>query len=315
MEKLPITVVILTLNDEPHLQELLDTVQPFVEDVIILDSRSTDRTVDIALERGVKIVQRPFTKPPEQYAWAFKNLPIKTEWLFSLDQDERFSPGLVEELRKLFKDGIPDDVDGYTIRWRLWFMGQPLHATTDNFRLMRTHKCSVTDVACNEHFEVPGRLLHLKGIVEHKDVLNLHEWYQKQNLWTTLEAVQRVAPKSNDEAPIFFGGTRAQRKAFFKLLLGKFPGGELLRFMYYYLHFGAWRDGWAGWYWAKLRVWVEHVIQLKAKEMRKIGIPTILPQAKHGDFDPRIMKSELQKQLLPELVSEWQVRNRIGTKH
>ena len=312
MEKLPITVVILTLNDEPHLPELLDTVLPYVQDVFIVDSRSTDRTIDIALERGVKVVQRPFVKPPEQYAWAFKNLPIKTEWLFSLDQDERFSESLVKELQELFAKGIPNDVDGYTIKWRLWFMGRPLHATTDNFRLMRTKKCSVTDVACNEHFEVPGKLLRLNGIVEHKDVLNLHEWYLKQNLWTTLEAIQRVNPKSKDEAPVFIGGTRAQRKAFFKLLLGKFPGGEILRFLYYYIKFGAWKDGCAGWHWAKLRVWVEHVIQLKAKEMRKIGIPKILPQARHGDFDPRVIDSDLQRQLLPEIVAEW--RSRKGSK-
>lgn len=312
MPKLPITVVILTINDEQHLPELLDSVLPYVEDVFIVDSRSVDHTVDIALSRGVKIIQRPFTTPPEQYGWAFKNLPIKTEWLFSMDQDERFSESLVNELRNLFAGGIPDDIDGFMVKWRLWFMGEPLHAISNNFRLMRTKKCWVTNVACNEHFCVPGRIVPLKGILEHKDTLNLHQWYEKQNLWTTLEAIQRVHPPSDDEKPRFIGGTRVQRKAFFKVMLGKFPGGEVLRFFYYYLKFGAWRDGWAGWHWARLRVWVEHVIQIKAAEMRRHGIPTLLPSGRHGDFDSRIMQTELQRQLLPDTVEEWNNRHPVG---
>ena len=300
MEKIPITVVILTINDEPHLPELLDSIQPYVEDIFIVDSRSTDRTIDIALERGVKIVQRAFTTPPEQYAWAFKNLPIKTEWLFSMDQDERFSSSLVEELKTLFAKGIPDDVDGYTVKWRYWFMGQPLHAMSDNFRLMRTKKCWVSEVTCNEHFCVPGKILHLKGILEHKDVLNLHEWYQKQNLWTTLEAVAQIRDHSKDEAANLFG-TAIQRKVFFRKILRHLPFiGRWLSFAYYYFNYGAWHSGYAGYKWACMRLWTIDVVRLKVREMRKIGVPKILPTALHGDFDPRVLATELQRQLLPE---------------
>ena len=301
MDKIPITVVILTLNDEPHLPELLDSIQPYVEDIFIVDSRSTDRTVDIALERGVKIVQRAFTTPPEQYGWAFKSLPIKTEWLFSMDQDERFSPGLVKELRELFEKGIPSDVDGFTVKWRLWFMGKPLHAVTDTFRLMRTAKCSVTEVSCNEHFVVPGRICQLKEILEHKDVLNLHEWYEKQNLWTTLEAIGRIKDKSEDERGRLFG-TRLQRKMFFKRFFIHMPGGKMFMFWYYFLKYGAWKDGYAGWCWARLRVWVHRVGDVKEREFRENGIPKLMPRARHGDFDERILKSELQKSLLPDTV-------------
>ena len=299
MDKIPITVVILTLNDEPHLPELLDSIQPYVADIFIVDSRSVDRTVDIALERGIKIVQRAFTTPPEQYAWAFKNLPIQTEWLFSMDQDERFSPSLVEELRGLFAKSIPENVDGYTVKWRLWFMGKPLHAVRDNFRLMRVSKCSVTNVSCNEHFVVPGKILPLKGILEHKDTLNLHEWYAKQNLWSSLEAIGRIRDKSEEERRTPFG-TKLQRSQFFKYWLGRLPGCGFLMKCYYYIKFGAWRDGYTGWVWASLRVWVSDVIQLKMREYREFGIPENLPKARHGDFDKRILATKLQQQLLPE---------------
>ena len=304
MDKIPITVVILTLNDEPHLPELLDSIQPYVEDIFIVDSRSVDRTVDIALERGVKIVQRPFSKPSDQYAWAFKNLPIKTDWLFSLDQDERMSPELIDELHQLFTNGIPKDVDAYTIRWRLWFFGQKLHVITDSVRLLRVKNCHVTDVACDEHFYVDGKQLRLKGFVEHKDVLSLHEYIEKQNMWTTLSAIGRFT--NNDEAEngrLF--GTPLQRKMFIKWLIPKFPflGDFMIWFRYYFL-FGAWRDGYAGWLWARQRMWVHRTTLMKIKEYKRIGLPKVTPTARHGDFDSRVITSELQKKLLPETIKQ-----------
>lgn len=300
-EKLPITVLISTLNAGEHLEELFDSILPYVEDVFITDSRSIDDTVDICLRRGVKIVQRPFKNCGEQCQWSMDHLPIKTDWVFVMAQDERFSDSLVADLRRVFAEGIPDGVDGYTVKWRLWFMGQPLHATADNFRLMRKGKCRATNVACNEHFVADGKVLKLEGILEHKDTLNLHQWYEKQNLWTTMEAVQRVKPPSEDELPKLLGSA-LQRKAFLRMVLRKLPGRKFVKFLYYFLKFGAWRDGHVGFVWAALRVWVSEVVELKADEMRNHGVPVKLPEGRHGTYDPRILASSLQKQLLPETM-------------
>ena len=305
-EKLPIYVTIPTLNAGGHLEELLDSIQPYVEDIVICDSLSIDNTVDIALRRGVKIVQRPFVTSSDQFGWMSDNLwkivDPKLEWGFGMAQDERFTPELIEAIRQQFEKGIPDDVDGFTINWRLWFMGKQLHATSRVLRFMRRGKCKVTQVACNEHNTVPGKVLHLNAILEHKDTLNLHEWYEKQNLWTTREAIQRVNPPSNDEFPKLFG-TRQQRKAFIKQLLNHMPLGKIVIFWYYFLIFGAWKDGRVGWTWASLRVWVHQVIVLKEREMREHGVPQIIPEGRHGVFDSRVLKSGLQYQLLPETIS------------
>ncbi len=303
MDKLPITVLIPTLNAAGHLDELLDSIVPYVQDIYIVDSLSIDRTVGIALERGIKIVQRKYITSSDQFGWMFKAIPVSTQWIFFMAQDERFSLSLVEALSALFRNGIADDVDGFTVDWRLWFMGAPLHAVVPNLRLMRVGQCGVTNVACNEHFVVSGKVRHVAGILEHKDTLNLHEWYEKQNLWTTREAIQRIRPPSDDELPRFFG-TRRQRKAFVKQFLIHMPIGETILFWYYYLKFGAWRDGRTGWVWASLRVWVHHATTLKEKEMRKFGIPKKMPEGRHGEFDPRILASDLQRQLLPETMGE-----------
>ncbi len=299
-DKLPITVLINTINAEGHLEELFESVLPYVEDMFIVDSRSIDKTVDICLERGVKIVQRPFKKPSDQCEFAITKLPIKTPWIFIMAQDERFSESLVADLKRIFAEGIPDDVDCYAFRWRLWFMGEPLHAQSYVYRLLRVGKCHVSDVACDEHFYVDGKTIHLESKIEHKDTLNLHEWYEKQNLWTTLGAVGRITDKCEEEKLTPFG-TALQRKMFFKRLCIRTPIlGKLVMWAYYYFGFGAWKDGLAGWHWAQLRMWVNHVTDIKEKEFRKHGIPKVLPTARHGDFDPRIRKSALQKQVLPE---------------
>ena len=299
--KLPITVLIPTLNAEGHLDELFDSIEPFVSDIFVVDSLSIDQTVDICLRRGIKIVQRHYVNSSDQFQWMLDSLPIKTPWVFFMAQDERFSDSLVKALANLFDAGSPEMIDGYTVQWRLWFMGRPLHAMVPNLRLFRAGKCSVTQVACNEHFCVSGVVGHLNGILEHKDTLNLHEWYEKQNLWTTREAIQRVKPPSDDELPKLFG-TSLQRKAWVARTLCWFPGGRLMRFLYYWIKFGAWRDGRAGWVWASLRVWVLDVITIKAEEMRKYGVPKRIPEGRHGEFDPRVLKSELQRTLLPETV-------------
>lgn len=298
-DKLPITVMIPTLNAEGHLEELLDSIEPYVEDIFVVDSFSIDRTVDIALKRNIKIVQRHYVSSSDQFGWMITKLPVKTEWFVLMAQDERFSNGLVDCLKRLFEVGIPDGYDGYTSNWRLWFMGEPLHAMANTLFLRRFGKCHVTQVACNEHFYVDGKVGHLNGILEHKDTLNLHQWYEKQNLWTTREAIQRVSPPSEDELPRLFG-TKRQRKAFIKQALIHTALGRFLFFLYYLFKFGAWRDGRAGWTWAKLRVWVHKVTTLKEIEMRKYGVPKVVPEGRHGTYDLRILKSELQKQLLPE---------------
>lgn len=88
--KLPLTVIMLALNEEYHLSDTIENVKDWAGEIFIVDSCSTDRTVDIALERGVGIIRRPLTNFGHQWNFAFERRPIKTEWSFKLDPDERF---------------------------------------------------------------------------------------------------------------------------------------------------------------------------------------------------------------------------------
>ncbi|TET73481.1 MAG: glycosyltransferase family 2 protein [Candidatus Aminicenantes bacterium] len=171
MHKISVSVIMLTLNEKFNLPGAIENVEEWAEEIFIVDSCSTDKTVDIALEHGVRIVQRPFTNFGDQWNFALEQLPIKTPWTFKLDPDERLTPELIEEMRELL-EGEPNCC-GYYMDRRLWFMGKALHVFAPVLRLWRTGNCRFSDVLVNEHPIVDGPVGKLKGILEHFDSPNL----------------------------------------------------------------------------------------------------------------------------------------------
>lgn len=308
--KLPITIVIPTINAEPHLEELFDSIVPYFEDVIVVDSLSLDRTIDICLERGVKVLQRPFTTSSDQFGWMLSEMPISTPWVMMMAQDERMTEGLREQISE--KVVADSQYNGFTVKWRLWFMGQPLHAAPSIPRIFKVGKVGVTQVSCNEHFFLTeGSFGFLDGIIEHKDTPTLWDWYEKQNLYTTREAIGIVQGNARTEKPKLFG-THNERMHWFASMLPKLPLGlgYLLMFFGYYMRYAAWKDGVAGFYWTRCRVWVQWVTNFKVREIQRTGTIPKMPVPRRGMFDPRIMNSELEQQLLPELVAEWRARQK-----
>lgn len=308
MKKIPITVLIPTLNAELHLNELLDSVLDYVEDVQILDSRSFDKTVDIAIIRGVTIVQRAFTTHGDHFQWMVSNMPVRTEWIFLMAQDERFTPSLVSELRRIFEqDNI--SANGFTVCWRLWFMGKPLSVVIDNLRLMRVGNFRISDVICNEQIIVDGSIEKSSGLLEHKDTLSLHDWYEKQNLYSTMEAIAKFSGEKEFSVSPRLYGNRLERRMFLKKIFFKIPFRYQIIFLYNYFLRGAWRNGKTGFIWARLRSEVYRMREYKYIEMIHSGYIPDMPKARHGDYDSRIMKTEIQQILLPDVVAQWKRDN------
>lgn len=312
INKIPVTVIIPTINAEKHLPELLESIDGLFEDIFWIDTFSNDGTISFLLSHGMKVIQRPYGACGAFYHWMISELPIHTPWIFILSQDERISISLRQELLNLFSHKENILYDGYTVKWRLWFMGRPLHATPHNLRLFRSDKVSVTDVTCNEHFIVDGKICHLQGILEHKDSLTLFDWYEKQNVYSTMEAIGRLKDSQYGEEPRFWG-SKLQRKCFFRQLLTNSFLGRIIMFFYYYFYFSAWRDGIDGFIWAKLRVWTQEVVYLKMKEIKRTGIFPEIPRVRHGGYDVRVMESALQREIFPSSVEEWH-NNRIQEK-
>ncbi len=291
MRTLPISVILLTLNEEENLPGALENLREWAQEVFIVDSLSTDRTVDIALEHGARIVQRRFTDFGDQWNFALSRLPLNAEWTLKLDPDERLSPELVGEMGELLA-GRPEHV-GYWIRRRLWFMGKPLNNIQWVLRLWRTGLCRFSDAIVNEQPIVDGSTGRLAGLMEHLDSPSLHHWYEKQNRYTTMEAIMKARKDPLAARPRLFGSS-LERRMLVKSVFHRIPLRYPLLWLHHVMVQRALLAGKTGLAWAHLRVEVHRAIEYKAREMQTTGRIPEVPRAPHGDFDPRIVSSPLQ---------------------
>lgn len=289
---LPVTVIILTLNEEENLPNAIESVQSWAGRVFVVDSCSVDRTVDVALEHGVEIVQRPFTNYGDQWNWAIERLPIKTPWVLKLDADEKVSAELRDEMRRLLA-GHPAE-NAFIIPIRLWFMGKRMHAKIYSIRLWRKGKARFSQVLVNEHLLVTGATGHLRSSIDHMDSPNLHRWYEKQNRYSTMEAIMRVKGDPLAAKPSLFG-TTLERHMFFKKIFYRIPFRYQLKWLDEAFRRRALFDGAIGLAYIRLRIEHYRATELKVKEMRLTGKILNLPRAPTGNFDPRVLSSSLQR--------------------
>ena len=122
---LPISIVVLTYNAEATIGATLASARRVSDDIHVVDSFSTDRTLEIATAAGAQVVQHPFDNYGAQRNWAIDTLPLKYPWELHLDADERLSDELVAELGRLFASEVPADIappekltDVYALRVR-----------------------------------------------------------------------------------------------------------------------------------------------------------------------------------------------------
>ena len=123
-----VSVIILTFNEEKNLPDCLDSVKGWAREVFVVDSYSTDKTVDIALSRareGVQVVQHAFKNYSSQWNWALTKLPLKGAWTLKLDGDERVTEGFRNESAAFFSSAAPD-MEGVYFRRRIFFLGSEL---------------------------------------------------------------------------------------------------------------------------------------------------------------------------------------------
>lgn len=280
----PIAVVMIALNEAHNMEAALRNLDGWAQEVFLVDSYSTDGTIDIALANGVQVVQRRFGGFGDQWNFALGKLPIAAPWTMKLDPDER----LTDELKHQIELAIAsDDADGLSFDRRLWFMTRSLpvkHALT---RVWRTGRCHFTDVQVNEHPVVEGRVRHVSGDLEHHDSPDMHHWLEKQNMYTTAEAVSAYQHQKLAAEPKLFG-TALQRRMWIKKHYMKFPFRYVAMFLYHYLVLGAWRAGWVGYAWSRLRCDVYRLWEYKLREIRITArLPLKRPNGP-GKPDPRV---------------------------
>ena len=267
-----ISVVILTLNEEVNLPRCLEAIS-WCDDVLIVDSFSSDATLKIAAEHGVRVVQRVFDSFAGQRNFAIDHCELKYEWIFHLDADEVMTPALSAELLGCI---AATDKDAYRVSSKLMFHGKFLrHAGLFPWyqvRLGRRGKLRFTQVGHGQREQLPSNTIGtLKNSLLHFPFeKGLEDWIEKHNRYSTAEARQNVYGYTDDDVPVLdllsIATDRRRRAA--KRVFSRLPCKPTLRFIYMYLVRGGILDGKAGLIYCWLLAWYERLIVWKERELR-----------------------------------------------
>ena len=281
----PIAVVMISLNEGHNLKDVCENLAGWAQEVFLVDSYSKDDTIDIALNYGINTVQRRFRGFGDQWNFALNELPIKSPWVMKLDPDER----LTEELKNNISQMINNNqYDAFCIKRRLWFMGKQMPVYQKLIRIWRNGSCRFSNVLVNEHPIIEGIVKYVVGDLEHHDSPNLDHWLEKQNRYTTSEAITTYQKKPLSDKEILFG-TSLQRRMWLKKNFYKFPFRYFLLFLYHFLYQGAYRAGREGYIWSRLRTDVMRLVDYKYTEMKITNkIPTKYVYGS-GEQDKRVI--------------------------
>ena len=275
-----ITILILTMNEEDNLPQALESVSGFADRVVVVDSGSTDRTVEIARAAGADVYENPFVNHSIQVNWALDNTGITTPWIFRLDADEVVLPDLARFIQDDLA-AVGDDVGGIQIRRRIHFLGRWIRhgGTYPNYvlRIFRTDRGRCEMAFMDEHMVVEGRTIQINADIKDENTKSLrwwtakHNWYSDRELFELLEKEQVATQPGAVEAKLL--GTPVERKRWFKThLYGRVPTTfrSWLYFMYrYYLKLGF-LDGREGRIYHFLQgYWYRFLVDAKLYESKK----------------------------------------------
>lgn len=198
--KLPISVVILTYNEELNIDSCLKSVADFVDEIFVVDSFSTDRTLERVKKYNAKILQHPFENYAKQLNWALDNCQAKGEWILRLDADEYLTEELKDELARILPE-TPKEVSGFLFRRRVYFLGRWIkhggYYSTWLLRLFRNGHGRCEDRNMDEHIILSqGLAVPVKGDMVNDDRKSLTWWTAKHNNYSGREA-QDVAKRES----------------------------------------------------------------------------------------------------------------------
>ena len=275
--RVSVSFIVPIKNEAANLARCLASVQ-WADEIFVVDSQSTDGSIEIAEGAGAEVVQFQFNGTwPKKKNWALENLPFRNEWIFILDADEVLPPEAETEFRERIAN--PGEIVGYWINRRFMFIGKWLrHAYYPNWNLrLFRHSLGryekLTDAATNsgdnevhEHVVVQGETGRLRSEMDHYAFPSVEIFIEKHNRYSNWEA--RVATDRHLAAT---SGTltheRVGRRRQLKLLSHKLPFRGLLRFLYVYIWQKGFLDGREGYYFARLHGIYEFLSVAKTYEL------------------------------------------------
>lgn len=268
-----VSVFIQTLNEEKNLPRCLKSVA-WSDDIVVLDSISSDETEEIAKSHGCRFYQRPYDGRANNQNWAVKNIDFKYPWVWHTDADEVTTPELANEIQTVTSDAARSEV-AYYVRPRNMLFGKWLkHGGQYNVwiaRLWRPDKVRWERTA-NPVARIDGPVGYLKNpFVHYLFSRGFHGWFERHNRSSTYEAVENIRSINNgdiDWAGLVAMHPRRRRDALRRLSY-HLPARPLMLFVYMYFLKAGFLDGRPGFTIAMLKAMYEYEICLKIKELRR----------------------------------------------
>lgn len=236
---MPLSIIILTKNEEANLSACLDSLKPLSAKIFVVDSGSTDSTVKIAQQADCQVFEHPFENHAKQLNWALQNLPITTLWIMRLDADERLTPALAEELKQILPQ-TPNIVTGYQIKRRVFFMGRWIrhggYYPTWLLRIWRTGLGTCEERCMDEHIVLSqGKIANLQHDIIDENKKGLTFWINKHNHYAEREVKDLLDINIEDDLLLSQGqlSQASQRRWIKKNLYRRSP--LFLRAFFYFL--------------------------------------------------------------------------------
>ena len=270
-----ITAIILTLNEEKNIEECIRSIRPIVKRIVVVDSFSTDRTVEIAKAFGAEVLQHQFVNQAQQFIWAVDNIEIATKWVFRVDADERLTEKSAVELEKLTTKHENDEVNGIVVRFEVNFMGRALrHGGIYPFRkllVFKRGKAHMENRNMDEHIVLDeGKSVEMKNDCLHQDFKSLYAWIEKHNKYSDREVLDYFKRENTRDNKSLSKGAKFKRFVKFKIYY-KLPMGMRAHLYYWYRYYFklGFLDGKEGKIFAFLQAyWYRFLVDAKIHEQK-----------------------------------------------
>ena len=266
-----VSTLIFTLDEEIHLPACLQALQ-WCDDVVVVDSYSSDRTEEICREQGVRFVQHVFEGFGKQRNWALTELDLKHDWVLILDADERVPPALAQELLQVCANAQAD-YGAFKLRrrfhmWGRWLRYSSLYPTWV-VRVVHKAKTCYENRGHAETQHVDGRIGTLTHDLIDENLKGLDEWLERQSRYARKEAAYELRQERKLGTDHGAGSTALNLRASVKHWARILPFRGLWYFCYAYFLRGGFLEGRDGLAFCRLRAMYYNMVELKKYDHKR----------------------------------------------
>jgi len=276
-KKIPVSIIVLTKNEEIHIRRCLESVH-FADEVFVVDSGSSDDTKKIATELGAHTIDFKWNgQLPKKKNWCLLNLPIKNEWVIMLDADEEVPPSAIQDIETIVASACP--YAAYIVRFNYFFLNKIIrHGDPVRKLIFFKHKhARFTDfddypdreVEGSEQPKIDGRIGIFPRPFIHRNLKGISEFFARHNAYSTRAAYliydkKRISPEleGNKDNIII------KNRMLLKNIFARLPFRPLLYFIYGYIIKLGFLDGKAGFYYNMCKAFYYFQLEVKLYEMR-----------------------------------------------